>query len=246
MNRLKIAVAQVPLIRGDIASNLSTHLKAVGKAAAEGVNYLVFPELSLTGYEPELASSFAFSPADERLNPLAEAAKMNQIYIGVGVPLAGEGLPKIGLVIFYPTGATELYEKIYLHSGEEKYFSPGHAHHFMTVNGLKIANAICADTNNKRHAEYCANEKAVIYMAGVLFTEQGYEADEKKLISYAREYNMLVAIANHNSATGGWVPCGKSTIWSASGVLATANGKQSALVIAELRDEAWVGSVVEL
>jgi predicted amidohydrolase len=246
VSRLKIAVAQVPSIRGDVAANLLTHLNAIRKAAADGVNYLVFPELSLTGYEPELASSLAFSPSDKRLASLAEAAKEYGLFIGAGVPLASVGLPKIGLVVFSPAGSVENYEKIYLHPGEEKYFSPGLTYHFMTINGFRIANAICADTNNPKHAEYCADEKAVVYMAGVLLTEQGYKADEEQLSGYASNYNMLVAIANHNATTGGWRPCGKSAIWSASGMVASANNEQNALVMAELQDQAWVGRVVEL
>jgi predicted amidohydrolase len=246
VGRLKIAVAQVPSIRGDVAGNLLTHLSAIRKAATEGVDYLVFPELSLTGYEPELASSLAFTPSDERLAPFVEAAQESGIFIGVGVPLAGEELPKIGLVVFSPAGSVEVYEKIYLHPGEEKYFSPSLSHHFMNINGIKIANAICADTNNPKHAEFCAGEKATVYMAGVLFTEQGYMADEEKLLGYASKHNMLVAIANHNAITGGWTPCGKSAIWSALGKVAVANDGQSALVIAELQDQAWVGYIVEL
>ncbi|MBU2248912.1 MAG: carbon-nitrogen hydrolase family protein [Gammaproteobacteria bacterium] len=246
MSHLKIGVAQIASQRGDVTANLSTHLRAIAIAASEGVNYLVFPELSLTGYEPDLAHSLAFSTSDERLVPLIEAAKQNGLTVGVGLPLVGNDLPKIGLAVISPSGQVELYEKIYLHPGEEEYFSSGKAHHFTSVNGFKIANAICADTNNPKHAEACAKESARIYVAGVLFTEQGYIADEEKLFGYARQYNMLVAIANHNATTGGWTPGGKSAIWSSSGKVASADATQNALVVAQLQDEKWVGQVVEL
>jgi len=52
MNSLKIAVAQIPSVKGDVEANTKTHLTAIAKASVEGVNYIVFPELSLTGYEP--------------------------------------------------------------------------------------------------------------------------------------------------------------------------------------------------
>jgi predicted amidohydrolase len=246
VNRLKIAVAQVPSIRGDVAGNLLTHLNAVSRAATEGVDYLVFPELSLTGYEPELAGSLAFSASDKRLAPFIEAANKHDIFIGAGVPLTGSGLPKIGLVIFSPDGTIEIYEKIHLHPGEEKYFCAGRSHHFLHINGIKIANAVCADTNHPEHVEFCVAEKAEVYLAGVLFSEQGYRIDERQLASYAQKHNILVAIANHNAMTGGWKPCGKSAIWSASGKIAAANTRHSALVIAELREQTWAGYVVDL
>jgi predicted amidohydrolase len=246
VSSLKVAVAQTSSLRGDVAGNIRTHLRAIQKAAVEGVNYLVFPELSLTGYEPELASSLAFSPSDKRLNPLVEAAKEHNVIVGVGVPVANEGLPKIGKLIIFPSGLVEVYEKIYLHPGEEKYFSAGISYRFLNVDGVRIANAICADTNHPQHAAHCAKEGADVYLAGVLFTKSGYIADEEKLARYASQYNMLVAIANHNMTTGGWLPCGRSAIWSAAGKIAGADETQHALVIAEFQDGAWMGRVVEI
>jgi predicted amidohydrolase len=45
----KIAVAQVPSLRGDIEANIETHIRAIKAASQSGVSYIVFPELSLTG-----------------------------------------------------------------------------------------------------------------------------------------------------------------------------------------------------
>src|SRR5262245_53260102 len=55
----KIAAAQVPSVRGDIDANIAIHAAAMAAAARHGVTVLVFPELSLTGYEPDLAAELA-------------------------------------------------------------------------------------------------------------------------------------------------------------------------------------------
>jgi len=246
VSNLKIAVAQMSSIEGDVDENIKNHLIAIGKASQIGVSYIVFPELSLTGYEPELAGSLAFSTDDSRLKPLIDSAMEKNINIGVGAPLKSDGLPKIGLIIISQVGTVDTYEKMYLHSGEEAYFNRGTNHNCITIGNTKIANAICADTNNSNHARTCSELGASVYIAGVLITEGGYDSDTAVMAAYANEYNMLVAMANHSQPTGNWAPIGKSAIWSNTGLLASASENQNALVVAEKLDGHWSGQVIEI
>ncbi len=61
MCEFKIAAAQVASVGGDITGNIRTHAAAIGSAAERGVSVLVFPELSLVGYEPDLADELAIT-----------------------------------------------------------------------------------------------------------------------------------------------------------------------------------------
>jgi len=67
---LIIAAAQSASVSGDVPANLTHHLAFCAVAAAHGVQLLVFPELSLTGYEPAIARSNAIGADDSRLYPL--------------------------------------------------------------------------------------------------------------------------------------------------------------------------------
>src|SRR3954470_24775776 len=49
---MKVAVAQMASVPGDIDANLRKHLDVVAAARAAGVELLLFPELSLTGHSP--------------------------------------------------------------------------------------------------------------------------------------------------------------------------------------------------
>ena len=61
--KLKVGLAQMTPILGDVEANLELHLKIVEEAAESGVELLVFPELSLTGYRlRDLAFSVAHEP----------------------------------------------------------------------------------------------------------------------------------------------------------------------------------------
>jgi predicted amidohydrolase len=245
-NNFKISVAQISSTKGDVSANIKTHLDAVKKAANSGISYIVFPELSLTGYEPQLSSKLAFSNNDPRLTPLTEAAVYHKIHIVVGAPLAIGNLLYIGELILMPDGHVETYSKMNLHPGEETYFSAGKNYHSVSFGKLKVFNAICADTNNPKHIEACADMGASVYMAGVLVSAGGYDADTQKLERYAKKFDLLVAMANHNKPTGGWTPTGKSAIWDSSGLIAAADRTQNALVVAEYSSSGLNGAIIAI
>ncbi len=69
---MKIAAAQVRSLPGEIVRNVHRHCEVVQSAAVHGVNLIMFPELSLTGYEPSLASRLAIDESDACLQPLQE------------------------------------------------------------------------------------------------------------------------------------------------------------------------------
>jgi len=246
MTNPKIAVAQVSSVKGDAEANVLTHLRAIDKASELGVSYIVFPELSLTGYEPTLASELAFTLDDQRLQPLRTSAIKNQIHIGVGVPLQGEGGVHIALLVISPDGSVSSYSKIHLHHTEEKYFISGDSHLVSDIDGVKVGNAICIDTSHPNHIRSCANIGMDAYIAGVLITEGGYDEDTTILKGYSQKYDMLVGIANHNQSTGGWEPIGRSAIWSRGILLASANETQDALIVAEKNSKGWNAEVIGL
>ena len=250
MQGLIIAVAQISATKGNVEKNIATHIKAIEKASSLGVSYIVFPELSLTGYEPELAAELAFTDDDQRLSPLIDCARLHNVIVGAGAPLRNkqlsEALPHIGQLTIFPAGAVESYAKIHLHPGEEKFFSPGRRHYTFDINDTRIASAICADTNHAIHAKTCCDLGARLYIAGVWITESGYSADALALSGYARDLNMLVAIANYSQMPDGRSTAGKSAIWGESGLLASADDSQNALVIAEEEPDGWDGRVVAI
>jgi len=50
-NRVTVGLAQIAPRLGDVAANMALHVDAIRQARQEGVDLLVFPELSLTGYK---------------------------------------------------------------------------------------------------------------------------------------------------------------------------------------------------
>ena len=52
---MKICVAQTRPIKGNIEANIENHINLLKLAISNEAEAVFFPELSLTGYEPELA-----------------------------------------------------------------------------------------------------------------------------------------------------------------------------------------------
>lgn len=91
MSTLTIAAAQSVSMAGDLAANIARHMDFIELAALHGVELLVFPELSLTGYEGEVAAALAIDPQDAVLQPLRDLAHKLGITAVVGMPIRQEG-----------------------------------------------------------------------------------------------------------------------------------------------------------
>ncbi|AXA54440.1 carbon-nitrogen hydrolase family protein [Pseudomonas thivervalensis] len=241
------AAAQSISIAGDVRANLSHHQRFMRAAAGQGVQLLVFPELSLTGYERGLAAELAILPEDVVLQPLRDLAQALGLTAVVGMPirLTADGPVLIGALVLGADGSLGVYSKQHLHPGEEIAFAPGHGGSMLTMGQARIALAVCADFSHAGHAAAAAGQGATHYAAGVLITEGGYLPDTTLLQGYARQHAMTVLMANHGGATGGWESAGRSAIWGPDGsLLAAAPGTGELLVIVRRDVNGWAGQVV--
>lgn len=84
----------------------------------------MFPELSLTGYEPELARSLAIHSDDSRLTPLQEISDQYNIILCVGAPTINNDDLFISMIIFHPYKERVTYSKQYLYPPKKVYLQP--------------------------------------------------------------------------------------------------------------------------
>ncbi|WP_373990121.1 nitrilase-related carbon-nitrogen hydrolase [Duganella sp. BuS-21] len=246
---IRIAAAQAASVAGDLSANIATHLRFIAAAHAEGVQLLLFPELSLCGYELPLLRACALSADDERLAPLRVAAMAANMTMMMGAPVIDDGaaLPCIASISFAADGGISIYRKQHLHGAENQHALPGPAGACVRVlQGRRYAEAICADTTHAEHAGAAAQAGASLYIAGVLISEGGYDNDAALLGGYAEQHNMGVLMANHAAPSGSYATAGKSAFWAPGGALmAQAPGPGDYLVIAEESD-GWQGRVIPL
>ncbi|MFS2158825.1 carbon-nitrogen hydrolase family protein [Pseudomonas sp. Pseusp122] len=245
---LKIAAAQSTSIAGDIQANVQRHVQFMQAAIEQGVQFLMFPELSLSGYESSLARAVAIDSDDARLLPLRELAAQSGMITVVGGPLkTADDRILIGALIIDGAGRISVYTKQHLHPGEELTYTPGQGGPLLALGDERLAMAVCADFSEPDHARRAAVAGADFYMASVLVSKGGYATDSRILRGYAAEHGMAVLMANHGGATGGWVSAGRSAFWAQDGTqVGAANGPGDLLLIVERDAQGWSARTVEL
>ncbi|NOH60739.1 carbon-nitrogen hydrolase family protein [Vibrio sp. RE88] len=230
---LIIGLAQAPAKRGDIEANLRAHLMHVEQSSQLRANLVVFPELSLTGYELDLADELAFDPSTSAIKALSASATTHNITVIAGCPLAvPDSKPHIAAVICFPNGEIEFYSKQYLHDGEGTYCAAGETNHLLNINNTRIALAVCADFAKPQHAQGAADSEAELYLVSALISPSGFIPDANILSGLARNHAFPVLLCNHISKTGGWDTCGKNSVWNAQGELVgTSDNAQQGVLI---------------
>ncbi|MFO1093745.1 MAG: carbon-nitrogen hydrolase family protein [Planctomycetaceae bacterium] len=244
----KIAAAQVASVRGNLARNVQTHAAAIKVAAEHGVTVLVFPELSLIGYELDLAADLALTKTDERLSSLARLATVHGMTVIVGASLRTEGtLPALGAIVFSGDGPIHTYAKMHLGGVEPAYFAPGRQPLVVATGREKVGVAICADASNTSHPGSYAANGCTIYAVGVFMNSEWYSTDAPRLAACASRFRMLVVMANHAESEGTDISVGRSAVWSPDGeLLAEAAGVENSLIIATRNRDAWLGTQIPL
>lgn len=216
---MKIGVAQIKPVKGDVDRNITLHNEFIDLAISHKVDLIVFPELSLTNYEPELAKDLATTAEDTRFNGLQKWSDTYQISICVGMPVKTDEGTTISMLIFQPLTDSQTYSKQYLHPDEEPYFVNGKDQLFLTIEGLKIAPAICYESLLPKHSANAANKGANIYMASVAKSKDGIDKAHKHFMHIAKEYGMIVVMANNVGYCDNFLAYGNSAVWGNMGKL---------------------------
>ena len=258
MPNVRLALAQVNPIVGDMSGNAKLAITAVSEAAKSGAQIVALPEMLVTGYPVEdLALRPSFQSASEaevhRLASELELAGLGEVLVVVGF-LKGtsstdsvtlgvpRGAPMNCAAVIYRGAVVGEYAKHHLPNygvfDEYRYFVPGTNSLIIRAFGVDIAIAICEDIwQDGKHMERIRNCDA-----GLLLVINGspYERDKDdvrlNLVSTrAKECNLHVAYVNMVGGQDELVFEGDSIIVDQTGeVLARAQQFETDLLITDL------------
>jgi NAD+ synthase (glutamine-hydrolysing) len=149
--KINIALAQINTRLGDPNANLEKHLQLAKQASQDGIDLLVFPELSLTGYVlQDLVPSIACRPDldDPLFRPLLEASQEIDLVVGFVEEDArhrfyiASGYLSQGKVI-------HIHHKVYLPTyglfDEGRFFAPGDSIRAFDTRFGRFGMLICED-----------------------------------------------------------------------------------------------------
>ncbi|HHE32692.1 MAG TPA: acyltransferase [Chlorobaculum parvum] len=150
MLKAKLRIVQSDCTLANFDENLESHVKAIEQAIRDGADAIVFPELSLTGYNvQDAAQDMAMHIEDHRLAPLRELSREITIICG-GIELSDDYGVYNSAFMFEDGIGKSVHRKIYLPTygmfEELRYFSAGRQVEAVPARRLgKIGVAICED-----------------------------------------------------------------------------------------------------
>jgi predicted amidohydrolase len=217
---MRICLAQTIPYKGDIDKNIEQHKTLIDLAIQNKANIIVFPELSLTGYEPQLAKELATTQNDTRLEVFQNISNLSLIVICVGIPTKVNNQLFISMIVFQPNKERLTYSKQYLYPSEIGIFTPGTKQVFIDFeNNNKIAPAICYELSVPDHSGNAIKSGANMYIASVLNSVSGVDNDLNRLSDIAKKHMIITGMANFAGQSGGYQCAGKTSFWNKHGEL---------------------------
>ena len=242
---MKNCAAQTRPIKGDIQSNIYNHKKVINLAVSSGAELIIFPELSLTGYEPELAKELATDQDDSRFDGFQAISDAEEITIGVGVPTKGEVGIYISMLLFQPHKGRRTYSKSYLHSDEEGFFVRGRSSPNIKVNQTNIALAICYEISVAEHLQSALEFGPEVYFASVAKFVNGVGKACERLSGIARDCSITVLMSNCVGISDGSQCAGRTSVWSKGGLLmAQLNDSDEGIIVFDTETHELIAKVI--
>jgi NAD+ synthase (glutamine-hydrolysing) len=242
---LRVALAQVNPVVGDLDGNARLVVDWIGRARDEQADIVCFPELVLTGYPPEdlvLKRSFVHDNL-KQLDRVTAATKGITAVVGF---VDDDGARFNAAAVMHDGVLKAVYHKVFLPNygvfDEQRYFEPGHRCPILELDGVRIGVSVCEDCwypagpmawEAHHGAELLININGSPYHAGKCTQREAMVAER------AANYGAFVVYVNTVGGQDELVFDGNSVVFGPRGeVLAHAESFVEELLICELDIEA--------
>ena len=216
---MKICIAQTKSLKGKVQENIKNHLQIIDSAISLNADLIIFPELSITNYEPSLAKDLATTIENSIFDPFQELSDKGNISIGVGMPTKTAKGIYISMLLFQPDKKRVVYSKQILHSDEYPFFINGNEQTFINIKGHKIAVGICYETLQMEHFLNATKNGANLYIASVAKSKSGIEKAYSHFPKMAAEFKTPVLLSNCVGYCDNFLSHGHSAVWNKNGKL---------------------------
>lgn len=251
----------------DVSASLEAHLRYIDEAADRGAELIVFPEVSLHGYPPDVTSAefgtvleraYAIAelvPDGPSVRALADRAMQRRVHVIYGLHEAGErrGIIYNTTVLTGPAGHIGSYRKVHVGVAERLTWRLGHDWPVFETSLGRIGMLICWDADfpeSTRELTLRGAELLVVCSAWDRFAHDGVpgaSVSEELYTLYLRaraaENGRWLIAANYVGELGGRRYIGASQIISPLGeVLATSGVAGPGLTLAGVELEQGIAA----
>ncbi|MDK9699929.1 MAG: NAD+ synthase [bacterium] len=240
---MKIAIAQLNPIVGDIAGNLTKLLASCRDAANHGAELIVAPELYLCGYPPRdlLSYEWFLDKLDQAIIELCNASREFPTFgIVVGTvrrsgKLTGKGFYNSAVLIENGKILLEQHKQLlptYDVFDERRYFDPGTTGHVIAFHNQTLGISICEDGWNDpdfgTHREYETDPIELLVRKGatilINISASPFQLGKEKIRydrfgNHARKWRLPMIFCNQVGANDEIIFDGNSMAFDGNGLL---------------------------
>jgi predicted amidohydrolase len=241
---MKIAAAQIACDVGEVAANVRKLCDFAARAKAAGAQWVVFPELSDTGYVMSVIREKASRWSEGAVPALQRTARELSLGIIAGVSERTDDCIFNSLVVIDPSGEIAgRYRKAHLFSPapveEHKCFAAGRELVAVPLGGARVGLSICYDLRFPEfYRALAVNRQANVLVVSAAWPFPRVEHLRTLSIARAIENQSYVVVSNRVGKDGSLTCCGSSAIIDPYGVVvAAASADREELIYGEFSDE---------
>ncbi len=240
------ALGQLESSRNNTMVNISKHIEYAIEASKYGAKIIIFPEMSLTGYERYFEKDQLFTISDKRFDEFLRAADNYNLILNVGVPLVIDNKTYISSILIFPGNKIEIYVKKHLHMGEDAFFYSSKEYDpVIKLNGEQLSFAICYDIEIDEHINLAKRRNSTIYAASIFYSLEGINSGIQRLNKISTEYHMDILMANYVGNCWNIGAGGKSSVITKYGKkIIEGDSYTECLLIAEKSKDDWLGKKI--
>ena len=238
---LRVALAQINPVVGDLDGNAKLIADWIGKARDGGADIVCFPELALTGYPPE---DLVLKPGFVRDN-LKQLESVVVATAGIAAVVGfvdDDGEIYNAAAFIHDRQLKAVYHKVFLPNygvfDEERYFAVGHRCPIFELAGIRIAVSICEDCwypSGPMAWQADHGAEVLININGSPFHAGKRVEREKMVAERAADYGAFVAYVNTVGGQDELVFDGNSVVFGPRGeMLAHASSFQEELLLCDI------------
>ena len=232
--KLNLALAQINTTLGNIPANLEKHLNLVKQASQDGMDVLVFPELSLTGYVlQDLVPAVSCRPRndDPHFHHLLEASRNIDLVVGF-VDEDARHRFFIASAYLSQGEVVHVHHKVYLPTyglfDEGRFFAPGDCVRAFDTRFGRLGMLICEDFWHASPPYILWQDGADMLLFSSASPGRGLNGEPKLESStwveqinraYASLFTIFIAHANRSGFEDGLNFWGGSTVFDPNGKL---------------------------
>lgn len=228
-----LAAVQFEPTPGAIESNLEAFEEYLAGLPAV-VDLAVFPEMSVTGYDLEVAKTEAEPIPGDLTDRLVDLAADNETHVAAGVPELVEGAIYNDLVYVSESGVEGRYRKQKLWGDEAEVFEASHDPVVVETEVGRVGLLVCYDLNFPELALEYADQAVDLLVVSAAWRTEFLDDWELLLRARALDTTAYVVGSNHSGDQNGREHAGHSMIVGPSGNILAQAGSGPATITAEM------------